>query len=278
MTQIAIEKPILVLGATGKTGRRVAELLKARGRAVRLGSRQASPAFDWMDPAGWEAALDGVSAVYISYFPDLAAPGAPEAIEAFAARALAQGVRRLVLLSGRGEDEAQQAEQVLRLSGADWTILRAAWFAQNFSESVFLDLIRTGTVALAAGDIPEPFVDADDIAEIAAKALTEGGHAGQLYDLTGPACLTFAEAVAEIARAAGRPIRYVRITPEEQAAALAAAGTPSEVIDLLTYLFTTVLDGRNAQTADGVQRALGRPARSFADYAARAAATGVWNV
>ncbi len=272
------DKPILVLGATGKTGRRVAELLWNRGYAVRQGSRQASTAFDWMDRGTWDAALDGVSAVYISYFPDLAAPGAPEAIAAFTARAMAKGVRRQVLLSGRGEEEAQRAEDVLRLSGADWTILRASWFAQNFSESVFLDLIRGGTVALAAGDIPEPFVDADDIAEIAAKVLTEDGHAGRLYELTGPACLTFAEAVAEIARATGRPIRYVRITLAEQAAGLAAAGTPPEVIDLVTYLFTTVLDGRNAQVADGVQRALGRPARSFADYAARAAATGIWSV
>lgn len=271
-------KPILVLGATGKTGRRVTELLQNSGRAVRLGSRQGSPAFDWAHPAGWDAALDGVAAVYISYFPDLAAPGAPEAIEAFTNRALALGVRRLVLLSGRGEEEAQRAEDVLRRSGADWTILRAAWFCQNFSESVFLDLIRGGTVALAAGDIPEPFVDVDDIAEIAGRVLTEDGHAGQLYELTGPAGLTFAEAVAEIARATGRPIGYIRITPEEQAAGLAAAGTPPEVIDLVTYLFMSVLDGRNAQTADGVTRALGRPARSFADYAARAAATGVWSV
>lgn len=272
------DKPILVLGATGKTGRRVAELLWNAGRAVRMGSRQASPSFDWMDPAGWDAALDGVAAVYVSFFPDLAVPGAPEAIEAFAAKARSKGVRRLVLLSGRGEEEAQRAEDVLRRSGADWTILRAAWFAQNFSESVFLDPIRAGTVALAAGDVPEPFVDVDDIAEVAAKVLTEEGHVGRLYELTGPACLTFAQAIAEIARASGRPIAYTSITPEEQAAGLAAAGSPPEVVDLVTYLFASVLDGRNAHTADGVMRALGRPARSFADYAARAAATGVWSV
>ncbi len=272
------DKPILVLGATGKTGRRVAELLWGSGHAVRAGSRQADPAFDWTDRGTWDAALDGVAAVYVSYFPDLAAPGAPEAIEALTARALARGVRRLVLLSGRGEEEAQRAEAGLQRSGADWTILRAAWFAQNFSESVFLEPIRAGTVALAAGDIPEPFVDVDDIAEIAVRALTEEGHVGQLYELTGPACLTFRQAVGEIARAAGRPIDYVRITPEEQAAGLAAGGTPAEVVELVTYLFTTVLDGRNARVADGVRRALGRPPRSFADYAARAAATGVWSL
>ncbi len=270
-------KPILVLGATGKTGSRVAARLAARGHAVRPGSRQADPAFDWQEPAGWDAALDGVSAVYVSYFPDLAVPGSPAVIAAFAARALAAGVRRLVLLSGRGEDEAQRAEDALRASGADWTILRASWFAQNFSESLFVDPIRSGTVALAAGDVPEPFVDADDIAEVAVAALTEDGHAGQLYELTGPACLTFAEAIATIARAAGRPVDYRQITIDQQAAGLAAAGLPADIVGLVPYLFGTVLDGRNAQVADGVMRALGRPPRSFADYATRAAATGVWS-
>ncbi len=270
--------PILVLGATGKTGSRVAALLAARGHAVRPGSRRADPPFDWQKPAGWDAALDGVSAVYVSYFPDLAVPGASETIAAFAARALAAGGRRLVLLSGRGEDEAQRAEDAVRAAGVDWTILRASWFSQNFSESIFVDQIRSGTVALAAGDVPEPFVDADDIAEVAVAALTEDGHAGQLYELTGPACLTFAEAVATIAQAAGRPIAYRRITIDQQSAGLAAAGVPADIVALVTYLFGTVLDGRNAQVADGVMRALGRPPRSFADYAIRAAATGVWSV
>lgn len=270
--------PILVLGATGKTGSRIAALLTARGHAVRLGSRQGDPGFDWQDPAGWDAVLGGVSAVYVSYFPDLAAPGAAETIAAFAARAQAHGIRRLVLLSGRGEDEAQRAEDALRAADVDWTILRASWFSQNFSESIFVDPIRSGTVALAAGDIPEPFVDADDIAEVAVAALTAEGHAGQLYELTGPACLTFAEAVAAIAQAAGRPIAYRRITIDQQSAGLAAAGVPADIVALVTYLFGTVLDGRNAQVADGVMRALGRPPRSFADYATRAAATGVWSI
>ncbi len=270
--------PILVLGATGKTGSRIAALLAAGGHAVRPGTRGGYPAFDWQDPAGWDAVLDGVSAAYVSYFPDLAVPGAADTIAAFAARARAAGARRLVLLSGRGEDEAQRAEDAVRAAGVDWTILRASWFSQNFSESIFVDPIRSGTVALAAGDIPEPFIDADDIAEVAVAALTGDGHAGQLYELTGPACLTFAEAVAAIAEAAGRPIAYRRITIDQQAAGLAAAGVPADIVALVTYLFGTVLDGRNAQVADGVMRALGRPPRSFADYAIRAAATGVWSI
>lgn len=269
-------KPVLVVGGTGKTGRRVAERLAARGVPVRIGSRSANPAFDWEDPSGWAAALDGAGAAYITYYPDLAAPGAPEAVRALVDQALAQGVRRLVLLSGRGEEEAQQAEQVLQASGADWTIVRASWFSQNFSEGVVRDGVVAGEIALPAGDVGEPFVDADDIADVVVAALTEDGHAGQLYEVTGPRLLTFAEATAEIARATGRPVRYTRVPAEDFATMLAEQGTPAEFTELLLYLFTTVLDGRNASLADGVQRALGRAPKDFADYARDAAASGAW--
>jgi hypothetical protein len=123
----------------------------------------------------------------------------------------------------------------------------------------------------------EPFVDADDIADVAVAALTQDGHTGQLYELTGPRLLTFAEATEEIATATGRDIRYVPVPLDAFASALAAQGVPGEVIDLLTYLYSEVLDGRNAHLADGVQRALGRDPRDFADYAREAAATGVWD-
>ena len=269
-------KPILVVGGTGKTGRRVAERLTARGITVRIGSRSANPAFDWEDPSGWAAALDGVGAAYITYYPDLAAPGAPEAVRALVDQALARGVRRLVLLSGREEEEAQRAEQVLQDSGADWTIVRASWFSQNFSESVLLEGVLAGEIVLPAGDIGEPFIDADDIADVVVAALTEDGHVGKLYEVTGPRLLTFAEATAEIARATGHPVRYTRVPAQDFAAALAEQGSPAEVTALLLYLFTTVLDGRNAQLADGVQRALGRPPKDFADYARDTAASGVW--
>ncbi|WP_343718015.1 NAD(P)H-binding protein [Inquilinus sp.] len=269
-------KPILVVGGTGKTGRRVAERLTARGLPVRIGSRAASPAFDWENPSGWAAALDGAGAAYITYYPDLAAPGAPEAVGALVDQALAQGVRRLVLLSGRGEAEAQRAERVLQESGADWTIVRASWFSQNFSESVLLEGVLAGEIVLPADEVGEPFVDADDIADVVVAALKEDGHAGQLYEVTGPRLLTFSEAAAEIAKASGRPVRYTRVPADAFAAAMAEQGSPAEVTELLLYLFTTVLDGRNACLADGVQRALGRPPKDFADYARDAAASGVW--
>lgn len=271
------QQPLLILGATGKTGRRIAQQLDASGYSVRLGSRGATPPFDWQDQSTWAAALDGVHAVYISFQPDLAVPGALETLQAFTTQAVNSGVNKLVLLSGRGEIEAEQAERVVQGSGLDWTILRASWFCQNFSEAHFLEPIVQGQLALPVSHIAEPFVDVEDIAEIAVAALTQPGHTGQLYELTGPQALTFAEAVAEIARATHRQIGFVTVAPHAYRHALEQEQLPAEVIDLVLYLFTTVLDGRNTPVADGVERALGRPARSFRDYVRRTAATRVWD-
>ena len=193
-------------------------------------------------------------------------------------RAVEHGVRRLVLLSGRGEEEAQRCELIIQLPDIKWTVVRAGWFCQNFSEGPFLEMVLAGEIALPAGDVQEPFVDADDIADVAVAALTEDGHAGQVYELTGPRLLTFAEAVDEIARATGRAIRYVQIPPEAFAAGVAEAGLPEDIAWLLEYLFATVLDGRNEHLVDGVRRALGREPGDFAEYARRTAAAGVWNV
>jgi uncharacterized protein YbjT (DUF2867 family) len=267
----------LVLGATGKTGRRIVERLEARDVPVRIGSRSAPVPFDWEDPSTWAKALQGVEAIYLSYFPDLATPGAPEAVESLTAMAVKAGVRRMVLLSGRGEPEAQRCEEIVRALPVEWTIVRASWFAQNFSESYFLDPILAGEVELPAGDVGEPFVDADDIADVAVAALTEPGHAGQLYEVTGPRLLTFAEAIAEIGRACGREIRYRQIPVTQYADMMAQMQVPQPIISLVTYLFGEVLDGRNASTTDGVMRALKRAPRDFRDYACITAATGIWN-
>jgi uncharacterized protein YbjT (DUF2867 family) len=270
-------QPKLVLGGRGKTGRRVAKGLAARGVPVRIGSRSGTPPFEWNDPNTWAPVLEGVDAAYVSYSPDLAIPGAAETVGEFAELGVRRGVRRLVLVSGRGEPGAQRGEQAVRDSGADWTILRASWFNQNFSEDYLLEPVRSGVVALPAGDVPEPFVDADDIAEIAVTALTEEGHVGELYELTGPRLLTFADATAEVAAASGREIAYVQVTAEEYVTAMTELGVSSDVIALVHELFTEVLDGRNAHLTDGVQRALGREPRDFADYARATAATGVWS-
>jgi uncharacterized protein YbjT (DUF2867 family) len=269
-------KPTLVLGGTSKAGRRVVERLRARRVPTRVGSRSGEPPFDWEDPSTWPPALEGVESAYVSHYLD-AIPGAAETVSSFADLAVKSGVRRLVLLSGRGEEEAERAGKLVRDSGAELTILRSTWFAQNFSEEYWQEQVLAGEVALPAGNTPEPFVDADDIADVAVAALTDDRHIGHLYELTGPRLLTFEEAVGEIGQATGREIRYVPISVEEFAAAGAEQGLPGEMIDMLTYLFSEILDGRNAHLADGVQRALGREPRDFSDYARDAAATGIWS-
>ncbi len=266
----------LVLGGTGKTGRRLANRLREHGHTVRIGSRSASPGFDWEDPRTWGAALEGVQSVYITYAPDLAVPGAVEAIQAFTDRAVASGVKRLVLLSGRGELEAQRCERVVQQAGIAWTIIRSSWFNQNFSEAFFREMVEGGTIALPAGDVAEPFVDCEDIADLALAALTEPGHEGQLYEVTGPELLTFRDVARLLSDATGREIRYVPLTDEQFAAAMAEEGVPEDAVQMLTYLFREVLDGRNSHLTDGVQRALGREPRDFATYVKRAAAEGAW--
>jgi uncharacterized protein YbjT (DUF2867 family) len=268
---------ILVLGATGKTGRRVVERLQARGVPTRAGSRSAQPPFDWQHPDTWAPALQGAAAVYVTYFPDLAMPGAPEAVGKLARLAADAGVERLVLLSGRGEEEAQRSEEALKAAGIDWTILRSSWFNQNFSEGFLLEAVLEGVVALPVGGMREPFADADDIADIAVAALTEDGHVGQLYEITGPRLMTFADAVAEIAQATGRDVRFETVPMQGFADELARQGVSADEAWLVEYLFGEVLDGRNESVGDGVQRALGREPRDFSDYVRAAAPAGAWN-
>ena len=267
----------LVLGGTGKTGRRVAEKLQALGVETRIASRTANPSFDWDDQSTWDAGLEGVTAAYISYAPDLAIPGATDAIRAFVEKAAAQGVERLVLLSGRGEEEAQACERIVQEAGVEWTVVRASWFMQNFSEGEFLGMVLDGAITLPASEVPEPFIDINDIADVAVAALTEEGHAYEIYEVTGPRMLTFNELAQEISKAVGREVQFIQLPKEAFAGAIAESGAPDDIAWLLNYLFETVLDGRNAYLCDGVQRALGREPADFADFASRIAARGAWN-
>jgi len=268
----------LVLGGTGKTGRRVVERLASRGVQTRIASRSADPSFDWNDQSTWDVALDGVTAAYITYAPDLAIPGATDTIRNFVDKAVEEGVQRLVLLSGRGEEEAQLCERVVQDAGVEWTVVRASWFNQNFSEGEFLGMVMNGAIMLPAKDIPEPFVDVDDIADVAVAALTEDGHNGEIYEVTGPRILTFADVAKEISRVTGREIQYIQIPNEAFVAGISESGAPEEIVWLLNYLFDTVLDGRNAYVCDGVQRALGREPTDFAEFAKRITASGTWKV
>ena len=270
------DHPILIIGGGGKTGSRVNARLQARGIATRLVSRSTAVPFDWNRPETWAAALDGVTKAYVTYHPDIAVEGAVAAITEFGRLAKANGLHHLVLLSGRGEPNAQRAEQALQASGVDWTILRASWFNQNFSEGYLIDGVLAGEIMLPAGPVPEPFIDVDDIADVAVAALTEERHIGKLYELTGPRALTFAEAAAEIAAATGRPIRYAQIPAQDFALGMRQAEVPEDIVALLNELFAEVLDGRNSQVMYGVEEALGRPARDFSDFARAAAAAGAW--
>lgn len=266
----------LVLGATGKTGSRIVSRLKQRNLPTRIGSRSAVPPFDWSRESGWDASLEGVRSLYISYAPDLAIPGATDAVRALVDRAAKKGVERLVLLSGRGEAEAQACERIVQASGLEWTIVRASWFFQNFSEGAFADMVRDGRITLPAGDTPEPFVDADDIADVAVAALTGSGHAGRVYEVTGPRLMTFAQIAEALTRATGRAIEYRQVPHDAFVAGIRDSGAPEDVVWLLDYLFATVLDGRNASLTDGIERALGRPPKDFSTFAREVAATGAW--
>ncbi len=268
--------PILVLGATGKTGRRIVDILKAKGIDVRLGSRSAVPPFNWHNEAGWDVCLTGVKAVYINYAPDLAMPGATDAIEAFVGKAKQHGVQKLVLLSGRGEEEAQACEKIVQNSGIPSTIVRASWFNQNFSEGAFVEMVLAGKITLPDVDTPEPYVDVDDIVEVAVVSLLEDRHEGEIYEVTGPRMLTLAQIAQELSNATGRTIEYVSVPHEGFVESVTNSGAPKDVVWMLDYLFSTVLDGRNAYLTDGVERALGRKPKDFSEYARDVAAKGVW--
>ncbi|MFF1294761.1 MULTISPECIES: NmrA family transcriptional regulator [unclassified Streptomyces] len=276
------DEMILVTGATGKTGRRVARLLQERGVAVRAASRSGTPSFDWTDRTTWEPALRGVTGMYL-VVPDLGSPQAAEAVTGFARQASAAGTRRAVLLSTPSDawSSAQKhvvaTERALDHAVLEWTVLRVRWFFQNFSEDFLLDPVLSGEVRLPAGDGVEAFIDAEDIAEVAVAALTESGHAGCHYELSGPRLMSFGEAVGEIARGTGRDLRYVALSPEAYADEQRAQGVPEEWVRLSTGLYEHVRSGGLASLGDGVQRALGRAPRDFSDYVKAAAREGAWN-
>ncbi|MFY0617746.1 NmrA family NAD(P)-binding protein [Shimia sp.] len=268
-------QPILVVGANGKTGSRVVARLEDKGVTVRRGSRGESIPFDWEAAETWKPALTGVTKAYVTYFPDLAFPGAVEKLEEFTKVAAETGLEHIVLLSGRGEHFASMGEDVVRNSGIPFTIVRAAWFAQNFSEGYLRDPILGGVLPMPGGDIAEPIIDIDDIADVVVAALTEDGHLGERYEVTGPRLMTFAEMAEVLTTTLGRPIQHIPISFEDFHANVAASGDDF-VADVFTQIARETLDGRNANVANGVERALGRKPRDFAEFAALAASQGFW--
>ncbi len=273
-----MRKNVLVIGGKGKTGSRVVNILKEQGHHVRVGSRSENPAFDWDNPETWAAALEGMDAAYITFQPDLAVPGALEAIEGLTKVAIRQGVKKLVLLSGKGEREAELCEQAVINCGLDYTIVRASWFSQNFSESFFLEPIQHGFVALPKAHIKVPYVDARDIAAVAVEALVKDKHNGQIYELTGPRFLTFEEIMKDVSQATDREIVFTPISLPAYTKMLREQGVPEDYVWLIDYLFTEVLDNPDNQLiTNDVEKVLGRKPIDFSDYVKETAATGIWN-
>jgi uncharacterized protein YbjT (DUF2867 family) len=266
--------PVLVLGATGTTGRRVTERLRATGVEVRAASRHGEQRFDWSDASTWEPAVAGVARMY------LMAPHELPVDPAFVGSAVDHGVRHIVLLSSggieaMGDERLMAAERTVRESGAEWTIVRPDWFNQNFDEGFFQPAVVAGELALPRGDHRQAFVDADDIAAVAAAALTEDGHGGRSYEIKGPQALSFPEALGIIGRACGRSIRY-RGSAEDYRAAQSGFGFPDEQIEQEIASFAALREQGDAEPNDVVRQVTGREPRDFETYAAEAAASGAW--
>ncbi|MGO2353751.1 MAG: NmrA family NAD(P)-binding protein [Marinomonas foliarum] len=266
-----------VVGATGKTGQRVLQGLKQLGYEARGLSRNSDYAFDWADQSGWKQALEGAKTAYVTYFPDLAVPQAESDVRDFVALAKSVGVKHIVLLSGRGEEGAQHAENVVINSGLDWNVVRASWFMQNFSESFMLDGLKAGELLLPEPKADEPFIDVNDIADVAVAALTQPSLRNQLFEVTGPELLSFAYCVKAIGTASNRNIAFQTAPVEAYIQRAKSQGLPDDIAWLLNELFENVLDGRNESTTNTVENVLGRPARRFEDYVTRTAKTGVWS-
>ncbi|GHG34456.1 NmrA family NAD(P)-binding protein [Streptomyces zaomyceticus] len=275
---------VLVLGGTGKTGRRVVNRLKERGVTVRAASRSGDVRFDWDDVNTWEPALAGVDVAYLVDAQDK--PGvwdAEAALRELSGLAVARRVRRLVLLQARvsepvGGKSLIAGERAVKESGAEWTVLRPNWFFQNFDEGVLLDGVRSGELSLPAGSGREPFVDTEDVAAVAVEALLGDGHAGQTYELSGARALTLDEAVKEIAQATGRDIRYVPVEHQAYVEELVGYDVPADYALFVADLVAQIRDNKNATPTDTVRRVLGREPRDFSDFVKDAAARGVWNV
>lgn len=269
---------ILVIGGTGKTGRRVVEQLQKKGIEPRVGSRSAIPSFDWDNKDTWVEALGGIEKMYVTYYPDLAVPGAKEAIESLTYLAKELGVKKMVLLSGKDEIEAEACEKIVMNSGIGYTIVRASWFNQNWSESFFLESILSGEVALPMSDVLIPFVDANDIAEVAATVLLDDTYNSKIIEVTGPELITFKDIIDIISKTSKRSLNFYNITLEQYIDGMKKMQIPNDVVWLIEYLFSNVLTNpKNKLIANDIEQVLGRKAKTFIEYAQETAKTGVWS-
>ena len=268
------KQQILVLGATGSVGRRVVARLRAAGHVLKAASRSSPVRFDWTDATTWDAALTDVTSVFVM------APDGVAVSPEFIRRAVDRGVMRLVLLSSKGievmgDERLLAAEEAVRSAGVEWVIVRPDWFNQNFDEGVLREAVLGGEVVLPLGDMKQAFNDAEDIAAVAAAALTQPGHAGHTYELSGPEALSFEEATAIVSEAAARPVRYLG-APEDYVRVMTGFGQPREQVLRQVAAFEALRATGDTQLTDVVARVTGRAPKSFRVYAAEAAARGAW--
>ncbi|WP_437944978.1 NmrA family NAD(P)-binding protein [Sorangium sp. So ce296] len=271
---------VLVIGGTGTTGRALAARLEAAGARVRVASRTAPAGrdgveharFDWADPATHEEALRGVDRAYLL---------APALVEdpstlmlPFVERALAGGVRRLVLLSASVVPEGSAGlgvvHRALRERAPEWTVLQPSWFMQNFVDprhARWAGIVGPGEITTAAGDGRVGFVDAEDIAEVAARALLDEAPHDAAHVITGPEALSHDDVAAVLSEVAGRPIRHVRADEDAARAHLVNAGMPAPYAAFLARLDLAIRDGAEDRVTDTVRRVTGRAPRAFRDLA-----------
>ncbi|MFF9063474.1 SDR family oxidoreductase [Streptomyces sp. NPDC014882] len=266
--------PILVLGATGSAGRRVAAHLRTLGVPVRPASRHGATRFDWHDRDTWEPALRGAGRMFL-----MAPDGIPVDPD-FTGLAADLGVGRIVLLSSRaietmGDQRLIEAEDTVKKCGAAWTVLRVDWFDQNFDEGPFRGAVLAGELAVPVGDRRQGFVDLDDVGAVAARVLTEDGHTDRTYELTGPQALSFAEACTVIEDVTGRPMTF-HGGKDAYRAAQAAAGRPEESVERELASYAALRALGDTEPLDTVPRLTGHRARTFREYVTDAAAGPDW--
>lgn len=273
-----MKQNILVIGGNGKTGSRVAENLKQSGHNLRVVGRKTNPNFNWEDIDTYSSALKNMDRAYIVYYPDLAMPGSRDAITILTEKALEAGLEKVVLLSGKGETEAEACEDIVANSGLNYTLVRASWFNQNFSEGAFLEFVLNGVVALPRSEVKIPFVDTDDIADVVSKVIVDDAYNGQTITVTGPQKRTFKEVVSIMSEAIDKHIQFVPISIDEFKEGMRKAGLPDSYIWLFGYLFKEVLGNPdNQEVSNDVAEVLGRPAKDFETFAKETAATGIWS-
>lgn len=274
-----MKKPnFLIIGGTGKTGRKVVKSLQLLNQNVRVGSRSAAIPFDWDNTDTYGPALEGMDRVYITFQPDLAVPGAYEAVSTLVEMAKEKEVSKLVILSGKGEVEAERCETAVINSGLDYTIVRANWFSQNFSENFLLEPVLQGVVALPMEDMKVPYVDTGDIADVVVECLLHDEHNYNIYQLTGDETFTFPEVCQLISEATGRDIKFIPVSLKDYVEVMKTMDLPEVYVWLIEYLFSHVLTNpENEHITTDIERVLKRKPRAFRDYVKETAAIGVWN-